>query len=130
MLSGLFGSAVEQLTRGLAFAGARHTVLAQNIANVETPGYQPRDLVFDEYLPPAIQLASGELPPEVPPMGIAGRRPRLVATSDGAPRPDGNRVHLDRQMARLAENTLYQHTLVQVLAGQFNTLKQAISGRI
>jgi hypothetical protein len=33
-------------------------------------------------------------------------------------------------MARLAENTLYQHTLVQVLAGQFNALKQAISGRV
>jgi flagellar basal body rod protein FlgB len=64
------------------------------------------------------------------PIGPAGPRPRLVALTDGTPRPDGNRVYLDRQMARLAENTLYQQTLVQVLANQFNTLKQAISGRV
>ena len=33
-------------------------------------------------------------------------------------------------MARLAENTLYQNTLVQILTKQFNTLKLAISGRV
>ena len=33
-------------------------------------------------------------------------------------------------MARIAENTLYQNTLVQLLAGQFTKLKMAISGRV
>jgi hypothetical protein len=33
-------------------------------------------------------------------------------------------------MARLAENTMYQQTLVQLLSNQFNTLKLAISGRV
>ena len=130
MLIRLFDGAVEQLTRGLAYATARHSVIAQNIANVETPGYQARDLVFDDYLKPSVEPVSGDPPPGLLPIGPAGRRPRLVAVADSAPRPDGNRVHLDRQMARLAENTLYQHTLVQILAGQFNTLKQAISGRV
>jgi flagellar basal-body rod protein FlgB len=115
----LFDGAVQQLTRGLAFAGARHAVLAQNVANAETPGYQPKDLVFDDLL----EAPSGDLSPRVAQASLGAGGPRLVTSTDGVRRPDGNGVHLERQMARIAENTIYQHTLVQVLSSQFNTLK-------
>ena len=130
MLSRLFGGAVEQLTRGLAFASARHTVLSHNIANAETPGYRARDLVFDDFLRPAMEAAAGDPPVRQAGLGPGGRRPRLVAMPYSGPMPDGGPVHLDQQMARLAENTLYQHALVQVLASRFNSMKQAISGRV
>ena len=130
MMTQLFDSAVEHLTRGLAYASARHSVLAKNIANVETPGYQAQDLLFDDHLNPLLQTAPGEVPGGLPPAGPDGRQPRFVLAADGAPRPDGNDVRLDRQMAHLAENTLYHHTMVQLLVNQFNTLKQAISGRV
>jgi flagellar basal body rod protein FlgB len=42
----------------------------------------------------------------------------------------GNDVDLERQMGRIAENTLLQHTLVQLLSSQFASLKQVISGRV
>ena len=45
-------------------------------------------------------------------------------------REDGNDVNLDRQMARLAENTLFNNTLVNLLTSRFNQMKQAISGRV
>lgn len=124
----IFGDAVQQITRGLGFATARHSILAKNVANADTPGYRARDLVFDDYLRGLPRPSSGELSPETPPIGIAGAR--VVSTQDGPPRSDGNSVRLDQEMARIAENTLYQHTLVQLLAGQFNSLKQAISGRV
>ena len=130
MLTRLFDGTVEHLTRGLAYASARHSLLAKNIANVETPGYHARDLVFDDHLSPLLQPAPGEVPGGLPQAGPDGRQPRFVLAADGAPRPDGNDVQLDSQMAHLAENTLYQHTLVQLLVSQFNTLKQAISGRV
>jgi flagellar basal-body rod protein FlgB len=126
----LFDDSVEQVTRGLSFATARHILLAQNLANIETPGFQARDLTFDDYLQPSLQLVSADLPPGLQPIGAGGRAPRIVAVADQATRLDGNNVHLDRQMARLAENTLYQNTLVQILNTQFNTLKLAISGRV
>jgi len=50
--------------------------------------------------------------------------------TDSTPNPEGNDVNLDRQMARLAENTLFHHALVQMLSGQFTALKQSISGRV
>jgi flagellar basal-body rod protein FlgB len=130
MMDQIFGSAVEHLTRGLTYATARHSLLTQNVANVETPGYQARDLVFEDFLKPPRPPAPGAVPEGIPEVGPADRVPRLVLAADADGRADGNDVQLHRQMARLAENTLYQHTLVQLLTNQFNTLKQAISGRV
>src|SRR3989442_15328046 len=50
MLSGLFNSTtIPALGEVLNFAQARHTVLAGNIANVNTPGYRLRDLSQTEF---------------------------------------------------------------------------------
>lgn len=125
---GLFDGAIEQITRGLSYATARHEVLAKNIANAETPGYRARDLVFEEHLKGVSRPSAGVLPPGSGAGAVPGTR--VVIAADGPARHDGNTVHVDQQMARVAENTLYQNTLVQLLANQFNALKQAISGRV
>ena len=50
MLSGLFNSTtIPALGEVLNFAQARHTVLAGNVANVNTPGYRLRDLSQTEF---------------------------------------------------------------------------------
>ncbi len=130
MLARLFDNAVEQLSRGLAYAARRHDVLSQNVANLETPGYRGRDLVFDDHQRSTLAPAPGPEGERLSPVGPTARRPRLVFAGDGPAKPDGNDVDLDHQMARLSENTLYHNALVQILAGQFATLKQAISGRL
>jgi len=112
----LFGSSITALTRGLTFANQRHEVLAQNLANVETPNYRARDLVRDEPLD-----TTSDTPAPLP---------RVTYSGDGASGIGGNDVDLEREMGRIAENTLLHHTLVQLLASQFASLKQAISGRV
>ena len=126
---GLFDGAIERLARGLAHASRRHELIAQNLANVETPGYRARDLVFEDHLKPLLGATPAGLPEGAGPVGPGDRRSRLVFSEDRAPNGEGNDVKLDNQMARLAENTLYHHALVQILSTQFNVLKQAISGR-
>jgi flagellar basal-body rod protein FlgB len=125
----LFDGAIEHLSRGLTFASRRHELIAQNLANVETPGYHARDLVFEDHLTPLVGAVPADLSADAPLAGPAERRPRIVFSEDRAPNTEGNDVKLDRQMARLAENTLYHNALVQILSSQFNMLKQAISGR-
>ena len=125
----LFDGAIEQLTRGLAFASRRHALVTENVANLATPGYRAKDLAFEDQLKPGVVGATDD-GPALPPLGRFERRPRVVLAQDGAPRGDGNDVNLDRQMARLSQNALYHNTLVQVLVGQFNSMKQAISGRV
>ena len=112
----LFGSSITALTRGLTFANQRHEVLAQNLANVETPNYRARDLVRDEPLD-----TTSDTPAPLP---------RVTYSGDGASGIGGNDVDLEREMGRIAENTLLHHTRVQLLASQFASLKQAISGRV
>jgi flagellar basal-body rod protein FlgB len=130
MLSKVFDGAVEQLTRGLAFSARRHDVLSRNVANLETPSYKARDVVFDDYLRPMAPSAPGEQTRPLAPVGPSERQPRVVYAGDGSARADGNDVNLDRQMARLSENTLFHNALTQILAGQFAALKQAITGRV
>jgi flagellar basal-body rod protein FlgB len=132
MMIRLFDKAIDRLTSGLEYTSRRHEVLAKNVANIETPGYRATDVTFDDYLKPArtgvidLSLSSNSRPPPAP----GDPSMRLVHAADGLAREDGNDVNLDRQMARLAENTLFNHTLVQVLASRFATVKQAISGRV
>lgn len=130
---GLFDATVELLQRGAAFAVRRHAILAQNLANVETPGYRGQDLTFARQLDLAQQ--SRAMPVALGLRGVAGARDsgldvRLVRSPDGPPRPDGNDVDVDRQMVKIAENTLYHNAVVHLLIGKLNAMKTAISGRV
>jgi len=130
MMIRLFDKAIDRLTNGLEYTNRRHEVLTRNVANLETPGYRALDVTFEDYLKPA-RASAAELAPVKLAAGKPGDpRARLVYAEDGPARQDGNDVNLDRQMARLAENTLFNHTLVQLLASRFSTVKQAISGRV
>jgi len=130
MMIRLFDKAIDRLTNGLDYTSRRHEVLTKNVANLETPGYKALDVTFDDYMKPA-QIAAGDIAQVSLGAGAPGDpRARVVYAADSAPREDGNDVNLDRQMARLAENTLYNATLVQLLASRFATVKQAISGRV
>jgi flagellar basal-body rod protein FlgB len=130
MITALFDQAIDRLARGLEYTSRRHEVLAQNVANLETPGYRALDVAFDDYLKPTKPPAADATPVPLAAAGPGAPHGRLVYASDGPPREDGNDVNLDRQMARIAENTLFNHTLVQLLAARFATVKQAISGRV
>lgn len=130
---GLFDATVELLQRGAAFAVRRHAILAQNLANVETPGYRGQDLTFARQLDLVQQ--SRALPVALELRGPAGVRDvgldvRLVRAPDGPPRPDGNDVDVDRQMVKIAETTLYHNAVVHLLIAKLNAMKTAISGRV
>ena len=130
MMIRLFDKAIDRLTNGLEYTSRRHEVLAKNVANLETPGYKALDVTFEDYLNPA-RIAAGDVAQVNIGTGAPGDpRARVVYAADGNARDDGNDVNLDRQMARLAENTLYNATLVQLLASRFSSVKQAISGRV
>jgi flagellar basal-body rod protein FlgB len=118
----LFDSTLTRLEHSLDVRLARHNVLASNLANVDTPGYSPKDVDFKA----AMEAASGPSPEaasgvETPTLGlyttspghiggggvnVGGTEVPLVTGGQEAPSIDGNRVDLDRTMAALAENSL------------------------
>jgi flagellar basal-body rod protein FlgB len=97
----------------------RHRVLATNLANVETPGYQAQEVSFAAALE-SEQGRTGVAPP---------LRPSVVSDEGTTLRRDGNTVDLDRQMVKLAQNTGWHNAMLQMLSGRFAQLKMAIRDR-
>lgn len=115
----LFDTTLSTLEAALDVRIARQNVLAGNLANVDTPGYLPRELDFDEALEAARQppaLSAPCAPSEAPREGhlsvsAGAAEPRgaeaLVRVAEGARGGlDGNGVDLDRTMVELSRNAL------------------------
>jgi flagellar basal-body rod protein FlgB len=85
----------------MAWVNRREDVLAQNIANANTPGWMARDLT-----PFAAQLAdAGVAPVRTNPMHLAGKgslatQARIVP---GEHAPDGNGVKMDEELTKVAD---------------------------
>ena len=140
-IHGLFARGdVPVLEKAMAFYEKRHAVIASNIANASTPFYRPQDLdegEFNRLLTQAVQ-ARDEGNHSRFDLGRSERfsldaQGNLVArpmdTAEGQVRHDGNSFNVERQMARLADNTLAFQRTAQLLEGSYRLLGMAIRGR-
>jgi len=102
----------------------RQEAIANNIANLETPGYKRMDVApaFQAELERAI--SSGD------PQQIASLKPTLAADSTAvASSRDGNTVHLAQELMHMNQNAV-THTLeTQLVSGMLQRMRMAITGR-
>ncbi|WNO53678.1 flagellar basal body rod protein FlgB [Stakelama saccharophila] len=98
----------------------RMGLLASNIANASTPGYQAKDLDFSE------ALASVER------SGVAGAAHAIDdATKYRVPLQasmDGNTVDLSTEQTAFAENAVAYQTTLSFLNGRIGTITRALKG--
>ncbi|MBI3408774.1 MAG: flagellar biosynthesis protein FlgB [Planctomycetes bacterium] len=111
-------SRVDFLARLLDVAALRHDVIAQNVANVNTPGYHRQEVQFEEFLSKALDGGKGLL--EV--------KPQVITDPVATARNDGNTVDIEMEMAQLAKNSLLYKVYTQILATQLGHMRSAISG--
>jgi flagellar basal-body rod protein FlgB len=95
----------QVLESAMSGAEMRQTLLTNNLANVDTPGYQAQDVNFQSTLQQA--LSSGQ------PVDQISFQPY---TKPGVAGPDGNGVSANQQEAYMAENGLLYETLTQIAA--------------
>ena len=112
-------SLVHNLTRALDLTSLRQRVVSENIANVDTPSYQTRDIDFAGEFRRA--LSRDETDPVAEPIAVHTLRGLEQ-------RPDGNNVSIDRESLLMAQNQLQFQTSVAVLRSEFTRLQMAISG--
>lgn len=120
---------LQQVERALTWRAVRQRLLAHNLANVNTPGYQRQDLSFEGYL----EQASQSLPLRTTHLRHFSARfpsePPLFITTEPLPmRSDGNTVDPDLEMATLAENELHHAILTRIASGQIRALWAVMSG--
>ncbi len=125
---------------------ARHTAIASNLANAETPGYQAREVLFEENLKQAIQAenhgqqASRFLPPgslkvtsqkHYNPNPIPGNLDEARAQVERSQfqfRMDNNGVDVESQMAKLTRNSGKYQVLARLESKEFAALRGIIKG--
>ena len=137
MLPNLFSSTtIPALAEVLNFAQARHTVLAGNIANVNTPGYRLRDLSqpeFQQRLKEAIAETQASSEPLSP--GLAYSEPgdpmrQVRASLQNLVYHDDTNIDLEKQVAEMTKNHLLHNFALTVMTDQFQLLQSAISERV
>lgn len=103
---------LEAAMRG---AWQRQTLLTNNMANVDTPGFKREELNFQSTLKSA--LAGGEAVEDV------SFSPEVEPTTDS---PNGNGVSIEQESALLAENGLDYEALTKMLGAHDETLRAAM----
>ena len=116
---GLFDTTQIALERALAGSAQRQQILANNLANADTPGFKRSDLDFESTLQGALSQGDGASQLE----SIAFS-PRTDTTSSMT--ADGNNVDVDTEMSNLTQNSLTYQSLVTVANARFKMLSTVI----
>jgi flagellar basal-body rod protein FlgB len=114
-------SQFDLLSKMLDLASQRHRVIAQNVANVNTPGYHRLDLAFEDKIVRQLAEQEGSSP--------TLKDPKIVAHHDEPERLDGNNIDIDAEMGRLSKNSLLFNAYAQILASKLAAMRSAITGR-
>ena len=132
----LNSSNLDYLPRAMTAANIRQEVIANNVANVNTPNFRKSVVEFEELL--ARELYGDEddkklklvrthdkhLPPEQLPFRA---EPTIIMDSSTIMRADDNNVDIDIEMASLAKNQLYYNAVATELNGHISRLKNSIT---
>lgn len=113
----------------------RTELLATNLANADTPGYQARDIDFRS----ALANAAGGVPSTVTmkatqaghlqAAGAGEASTDLLYRTPLAPSIDGNTVDVQLEQAAFAENAVRYQATLSFLSSKFRGLMTAITGQ-
>jgi len=132
--TGLFGKAhLTNLKKAVDVYAQRHQVTAQNISNVETPGFTAQKVKFEELLDNANMRLRGytthrnHIP--IGNQGLHNTRQEVVDASTGFDNGVNN-VDIDQEMTSLATNDLSYRMATRLLSQRYNMLRGAIKGHM
>ena len=120
----------EAITKHMSWIGERQSVLAQNIANADTPHYAANDvkpLSFADLVSGGgqrLQMATTS-PAHVQPVSAAGPF-KLEPQKGGEHAPNGNSVQLEEQMMKLSDNVNDYALTTSLYKQQLGLLKMAL----
>ena len=105
---------INTVTAALRGVITRQHVIADNLANVETPGYTAKQVSFEDSLRAAIAFGS--------PQDAAVS----VTPSDAPANLAGNNVQIDGETMSLEQNGLQYQLMVEALNAKFGLLRTAM----
>lgn len=136
MLNQIFGGTFDVARQALNGLSRRQSAIANNVANIDTPGYQRREVTFEE----ALKVRIGEHPNRLvvtDPRHISRSIASDIGTGSGgvrerdvvAERNDANNVSIDEEMLLLVDTQLRYQALSQTTGRRLATLRSVIRGQ-
>ena len=141
MYSTLFKSTtIPVLQQAVQFNQARQVVLAGNIANMDTPGYQVRDLSVDDFQSQLKEVIRKRHAPVHPESlggalnGLGGRTASDEAETVKDPKTilyhDKSNVGVEYQVTEMVKNQMQHNMALSIMNNQMRLLETAISERL
>ena len=126
----LFSGTISALEQGLKYASLNQKVIAQNIANNDTPNYKAKTVSFKNMLNEAQSnmIQSNRSDSRHYHFASTNLKTSGVVENSVDYQNDGNSVDIDNEMADLATNQIYYNALITRVSSKFNTLNSVIKG--
>lgn len=124
--------ALDFQAQALRLRGERQQVIASNIANADTPGFQAREMNFVQ----ALREATGEIaaagrmqstqPGHLQPLAGAASPAGLRYATPAQTNLDSNTVDMDRERASFADNSVKYEATLRFINGTVRSLTDAM----
>ena len=111
--------AAEYLRAGLKAVSLRQTVIANNIANLETPGFRRSAVEFEKRLTEAIQSGQDR--------ELATLAGEVYQPMEGEVNSTGNDVNIDVEVGDMIKTTGQYKTYMRLLAKLYRQMEQAMA---
>ena len=103
-------SVTNALYEQLNFRGEKQKVISSNIANINTPNYKTKDLIFEDELKSAdnslkLKQTNSRHITSID-NGLSTINPKLIQVKGLEEQNDGNNVNLDSQMGEMSKNKM------------------------
>lgn len=127
----LFGGTISNLEQSLNYAATKNRTISSNIANVDTPNYKSKEVVFKEVLNDTLSNsfhAKRTNPRHIPFNSSKGAGRQIITNNRTTYNHNGNNVDIDKEMSELAKNQIYYNSLIDRINGKFGSLQTVIKG--
>lgn len=127
----LFSNTFTSLEQALNYSSLKQKVMAQNIANADTPNYKAKDVSFNSILQNELSQNFTTYRTDSRHIDFSDNTsasPTIVTRPDVQYNNNGNSVDLDQEMSDLAKNQIYYNALVEQENSKLTALQNVING--
>jgi flagellar basal-body rod protein FlgB len=122
----LFSNTITTLENAINYSNQKQKVIAQNIANVDTPNYKAKTVTFKDSLSSAMN--ANVTNSKHMSFSANNASTTVVSKSGVTYNNSSNSVDMDKEMTDLATNQIYYNALIDRISGKFSSLENVIRG--
>lgn len=115
------------MERFLDLAARRQNLIAQNLTQIDTPGYKAQDIPFEEHMRALVKGAEQTEGESSTAMRLMKQTPPAESVRGLRLRPDQNNVDIDREMTAMSANAAKFSVVTQLLVQKLRLLRTSIN---